>query len=126
MSRDTRSDSSALAPLTRTSSGSMNTSTPAGTGIGCFPIRLIAASPDVGDDLATVALVAGFVAGHHAMGRGHDRGAHAALDLGDLALVGVDTAAGTGRTLQPGDHRGALVRVLELDAQRLADARGLG
>src|SRR4051794_41704007 len=93
MSRATRSSSSPRLPLTRTSSGSMNTSTPAGTGMGCFPIRLMPASPHVGDDLAAHLLALGLVTGHDALGGRDDRGAHAAEDLGDLARVDVGAAA---------------------------------
>ena len=49
MSRGMRSVSSPLGPLTRTRSVSMDTVTPAGTGMGCLPMRLIAArSPHLG------------------------------------------------------------------------------
>src|SRR3712207_8638217 len=39
------------------------------------------------DDFAADALAARLVAGHHALRRGQDRGAHAAEHLGDLAVV---------------------------------------
>src|SRR3954453_4841201 len=126
MSRDTRSSSSPRVPLTRTTSGSMNTSTPAGTGMGCFPIRLIAGSPHVGDDFAADGLALGLVAGHHAAGGRHDRRAHAAEDLGDLARVDIGAAAGRGHALQPRDHRRAVLGVLQAHAQSLADAGRLG
>jgi len=39
MSRGTRSDSSPFGPFTLTRSGSIEIVTPAGTGMGCLPIR---------------------------------------------------------------------------------------
>src|SRR3954451_18007829 len=83
MSRCTRSLSAPRGPLTWTTSGSMATVTEAGTGMGLRPMRLMR-SPDVGDDLAADARLAGLVAGHHAVGGGHDGGAHAALHLREL------------------------------------------
>src|SRR3954468_8283343 len=88
MSRDLRSSRLPRGPLTRTTSGSIVTVTPLGTGMGCLPIRDIQL-PDVGHDFAADALAPCLVAGHHALGRGQDRGAHAALDLGDLAVPDV-------------------------------------
>src|SRR5215208_6753713 len=126
MSRATRSSSSPRVPFTRTSSGSMKTSTPAGTGIGCFPIRLIVGSPDVGDDLAADATALGLVARHDAVGGRDDRGAHAAEDLGDLARVDVGAAARRGDALEARDDGCTALGVLEADAQGLAHAGGLG
>src|SRR5687767_5677889 len=80
MSRWMRSERSPLGPATRTTPGSMATVTPVGTGMGCLPIRDIGL-PDLRHQLAADALAARVVAGHHALGRGDDRGAHAALDL---------------------------------------------
>src|SRR5215218_960836 len=121
MSRSTRSSSSPRTPLTRTASGSMKTSTPVGTGMGCFPMRLIVESPDVGDDLAADAFAVGLVAGHDSAGSGNDRRAHAAQDLGDLARVDVRAAAGRGDALDAGDDRRALLDVppLAQDARQL-------
>src|SRR4051794_11604045 len=99
MSREMRCSSWPFGPFTRTSSGSIVTSTPLGTGMGCFPIRLIAHSPDVCDHFAADACVTRLVTGHHAPGRGHDRGAHAAEDLRHLASRYVLAPAGTGHAL---------------------------
>src|SRR5215216_2115240 len=84
MSRLTRSWSSPFGPFTFTSSRSTMISTPSGTAMGCLPMRLIR-SPDPGYELAADAFAARFVTGHHAPRRGHDRGAHAALDLRHVA-----------------------------------------
>src|SRR3954468_4940760 len=89
MSRGLRSSRLPRGPLTRTTSGSIVTVTPVGTGMGCFPIRLIEGSPDVRHDFAADALAPRLVAGHHALGRGKDRRGHAALDLGDLLVPDV-------------------------------------
>src|SRR3954469_11559389 len=122
MSRGLRSSSDPRGPLTRTTSGSIETSTPVGSGIGCFPMRLIApGSPDVGDDLAADARAAGLVAGHHAPRRGQDRGAHAAEHLRDLGVVHVGASAGLRDALHAGDDGRAVLRVLQADAQHLAD-----
>src|SRR5213083_1783877 len=87
MSRGLRSSRLPRGPLTRTTSGSIETVTPLGTGMGCFPIRDISRSPDVGHYFAADALADRLVAGHDALRRRDDRRAHAALDLGDLAAV---------------------------------------
>src|SRR3954451_10813620 len=126
ISRETRCSSSPLGPFTRTSSGSMNTSTPVGTGMGSFPIRLMARSPDVRDHFAADALPASVVARHHALGGGHDGSAHSAENLRYLTGRHVLAATRPRHALEAGDHRRALLRVLEPHAQRLADAGGLG
>src|SRR6059036_719740 len=89
----TRSSSSPLGPLTFTRPGSTCTSTPSGTGMGCFPIRLMG-SPDLGHKLAAHMRLARLVAGHHPAGGGDDRGSHAAQDLGDVVGAYVTPAAG--------------------------------
>src|ERR1700722_5180667 len=87
MSRGTRSTSSPLGPLTRTDSGSIATVTPAGRGMGCFPILDMSCAwlPDLGHDLAADTRGAGVVAGHDTVGGRDDRGTHAALHLGNAA-----------------------------------------
>src|SRR6185437_13923444 len=126
ISRETRCSSSPFGPFTRTTSGSMKTSTPVGTGIGSFPIRLIVRSPDVRDYLAADALPASVVARHHALRGGHDGSAHSAEDLRNLAGGHVLAAARARYALEARDHRRALLRVLEADAQRLTHPGGLG
>src|ERR1700726_266440 len=94
MSRLMRSESSPLGPFTRTDSGSIETVTPAGTGMGCLPILDISSSsPDLRQDLAAHARGASVMAGHHATRGRHDRGAHAAEYLRDV--LGVDVGAPT-------------------------------
>src|SRR4051794_26396737 len=82
--------------------------------------------PDVRDHFAADALAPRFVTGHHALRRGEDRGAHAALDLGDLRVADVRAAAGRGYALHAADHRLASLGVLQPHAQHLTDPTGLG
>src|SRR5690349_12239993 len=122
MSRLMRSDNSPLGPLTVTRSGSIAMVTPAGTEMGCLPMRDIASDglPDLRHDFAADALDAGLVAGHDALGGRHDRGAHAALNARDVGVVDIGALPGARDPLQPGDHRLARLRVLEGDRQHLA------
>src|SRR4051794_5018212 len=124
MSRWMRSVSSPLGPLTRTSSGSIDTVTPEGTGMGFLPIRDMVWLPDVRDDLAADARVATLVAGHHASRRGHDRRPHAAEHLRDLGVVDVAALAGARDAPQAGDRRAPLIGVLERHADELAGVIG--
>src|SRR4051812_38089728 len=126
MSRGMRSESSPLGPFTRTRSVSIETVTPEGTGIGCLPIRLIAASPDLRDEFAPDALVAGVVAGHHAVRRGDDRRAHAALHLGNVLGVDVGAPARPRHPAQARDDGLAILGVAQDDAHVLAGALRLG
>src|SRR5215218_1148744 len=126
MSRWMRSESSPLGPLTVTSSGSIATLTPAGTGMGLRPIRLIADSPNLRHDLATEARSARLVTGHHAMGRRDDRRAHPTLDLRDVVMVDVGPLAGAGHPLDALDHRLAVARVLESHVDELAGVLCVG
>src|SRR3954471_5489343 len=125
MSRGLRSSRLPRGPLTRTTSGSIVTVTPVGTGMGCLPIRDIS-SPDVRDHFAADALAPRLVTGHHALGRGKDRRAHAALDLWDLLVPDVRAPARGGDALHAADHRLATLGVLQPHAQHLADPTGLG
>src|SRR3954454_619145 len=121
MSQWTRSKSSPRGPFTRTTSGSMETVTPAGTVMGLRPMRLMGSrSPDLCHDLAADASAAGLVAGHDALRRRDDGGAHAAEHLGDAGGGDVVALARTGRALEPGHDGLAVLRVLELDANELA------
>src|SRR3954467_11426506 len=83
MSRWMRSTSSPFGPLTRTDSGSMATVTPAGTAMGLRPIRLLERPPNLCHHFAADAAATGLVAGHDALGRRDDGGAHAAQHLRD-------------------------------------------
>src|ERR1700686_3121016 len=120
MSRCTRSASSPLGPFTRTSSGSIETVTPLGTGMGCLPIRDMLSSPDLRENLAADACGAGVVSGHDAVRGRDDRGAHAAENLGDVLRVDVGTSARTRHALEPGDRRAAVLGVLQADLDQLA------
>src|SRR4051812_8104868 len=125
MSRLTRSSSSPLGPLTFTRPVSTWTSTPSGTAIGCFPIRLIERSPDLGDELAAHARAPGVVARHHAPGGGDDGRSHPALDLGHLVGADVFPPPGPRDPLQAVDDRSAVLGVLEPHVELLAHACGL-
>src|SRR4051794_32979910 len=111
--------SSPFGPLTAMLPGAISTVTASGTGTGFLPMRLIC-SADVGDDLATDALRAGFVAGHHSGGGAEDRGAGPAVDARDAFVVDVAAAARARDPFDPEDHRPAVLGVLELDVDRLA------
>src|SRR3954469_25956136 len=106
MSRETRSESSPFGPLTRTRSGSIVSSTPEGTTIGCLPIRLMAL-PDLRDKLAADAVAACVGPGREAARGGNDRGAHAAEHGRDVARVHVDAATRLGNALDSRDDGGA-------------------
>src|SRR5437588_5947958 len=112
MSRWILSVSSPRGPLTVTRSGSIETVTPPGTGMGCLPIRDIAL-PDPRHDLAADALDPRVVAGHQPLGRGDDRGPHSALDAWDVVVVDVRPPAGPRDALEAGDYGLALGRVLD-------------
>src|SRR4051812_10103376 len=124
MSRWTRSESSPRGPVTRTTSGSMVTVTPSGTGMGCLPMRLIG-SPDLRHDLAADAPLACLVTGEHTGRGGDDRGAHAALDLGDAVGRDVAPLAGARDAPQAGDGRAAILGVLQRDPNDLAGMVGV-
>src|SRR3954447_16158208 len=116
---------SPLGPFTATRPGPTSTVTASGTGMGFLPIRLMIWSPDVGDDLAADALRLRFVACHHAYRGADDRRAGAAVHAGDLLVVDVAAAARARDALQAGDHRAAVLGVLEADLDRLAHGRRL-
>src|SRR4051794_6120859 len=119
MSRETRSWSSPLGPFTRTSSGSIVSSTPDGTGIGCLPIRDMRL-PDLRDELAANAVTACVVTGHQAARGRDDRCAHATEDARDVLRGDVGAATRLGDALQARDDRAAVLRVLEAHVQLVA------
>src|ERR1700761_8472833 len=108
--------------------GAIVTETASGTATGFLPIRLISSSPrlpDVGDYLAADALLARFVAGHHA-GRGaDDRGPRPTLDPRHVFVVHVAAAPGPGDPFDPQDDRPTVLGVLEGHLDRLAHRSGL-
>src|SRR5688572_9888292 len=124
MSRCTRSDREPRGPLTWTTSGSMTTSTPLGTGMGLRPMRDMPL-PDLRHDLAADLRAAGVVPGHDALGRREDGRAEAALDLRDLRGVHVVALAGPRDAAQAGDRRAAVGGVLETDLEDLAGVLGV-
>src|SRR5688572_7689708 len=124
-SGETACDSSPLGPFTRTSPGSTATSTPAGIWIGSFPMRLMIRLPDVGEDLAADALVAGLIRRHDTARSGEDGRPHAALDARQLVGGGVLATAGLGHAAHAADHRRPSLGVLELDPQRVELRRAL-
>src|SRR5450755_2640789 len=69
--------------------------------------------PDLRHDLAADAHDAGLVAGHDSLGGRDDRGAHPALDPGDVSVVDIRALARARYALHPGDHRLAVLGVLE-------------
>src|SRR5690606_35459917 len=81
-------ESSPFAPLTRTVLPSIFTSTPAGSGIGCLPMRdttatSLAPLPDVVDDFPADALLARFLLRHQCLRRHR---------YGDALLAVIDDA----------------------------------
>src|SRR6185437_10502816 len=99
-------DSVPLGPRAVTVRPSMATSTPAGTVIGCFPMRDISSaplSPDEGEDFPAHAFLGGLPVGEQPAGRGDDRHAQAAEHLGQRGRLGVYPQAGLGHPAQPSD-----------------------
>src|SRR5439155_13740170 len=76
-------------------------------------------SPDEAEDLAADTLLLGGAARDQAVGRGQDRGAHAAEDARQAVLARVDAAAGLGDALQIRDHPLSVLAELELDRKRV-------
>src|SRR5262249_8950489 len=106
--------SSPSGPLTITRPGSIAMLTPAGTGMGCLPMRLIRL-PDEGEDLAADAALGGGPVGDEPGRRGQDRGAHPAEHARQAVLARVDAAAGLGHAAQSVDDALAASAVLQLD-----------
>src|SRR3954453_9668543 len=110
--------SSPRGPLTWTRPGEIATFTPAGTSIGCLPIRLMAmapGSPDEAEDLAADTLLLGGAARDEPRGGGQDSGAHATEDARKAILARIDAAPGLRDALDVGDDPLAVAPVLELD-----------
>src|SRR5690349_20216975 len=123
MSAERRWLSSPFGPLTATLPGATSTVTLSGTEMGFLTILLmgilVARSPDVGDDLAADALLLGFMPGHPP-GRGaDDRVLGPAIAPRHLVVFEVAPAARPRDSLHPGDHRPAVLGVLEADSDRL-------
>src|SRR5437764_11919335 len=110
--------SSPLGPDTVTRPGSTETSTPAGTWMGCLPMRDMSL-PDKTNDFAADALRRGGAARDHAAGRGQDCSSEAAQHARQAVLARVDAPARLGHALEAGEHALAATAVLELDDERL-------
>src|SRR5437763_3083511 len=82
--------------------------------------------PDLSHDLATDALAPSVVTGHHSLGGGDDRRSHPALDPRDVGMVDVGPPAGPRDTLEAGDYRRPLARVLQSHPQLSAGVAGRG
>src|SRR5205085_4367227 len=121
MSRWIRSESSPRGPFTVTRSGSIETVTPEGTGMGCLPIRDIRL-PHPRHDLAADSLDPRVMTGHKASGGGDDRRSHPALDPRDVGMVDVRALTWPRDALKPGDNGLALGRVLERHRDLIAGA----
>src|SRR5262245_52066545 len=93
-------------PLTETRWPSIVTSTPAGTGTGCFPIRDIVSSspsPHVREDFAAHALSSRLAIGPQTRRRGDDRHAEAAQNPRQVGRFRVDAQTGLGHPAQSRD-----------------------
>src|SRR5256885_1772277 len=73
--------------------------------------------PDLTEDLAADSILRGFVARQHTLGCRHDRQTESAEGSGDFLFVAVDAAARARDALDAVNHRLAIGRVLEIDAQ---------
>src|SRR5947208_6432300 len=110
--------SSPFGPDTVTRPGSTDTSTPAGTLMGCLPIRDMSL-PDETDHFAADAFALGGAARDDAAGRGQDCSSEAAEDARQALLVRVDAPPGLRHALQAGQHALTAAAVLELDDEHL-------
>src|SRR3990170_909330 len=126
-------------PFTLTRPGAIETSTPAGTGIGFLPILLnvlafspsshpkkigakrdlLRVSPDKTDDFSADAELLRLAARDHAARGGEDRRPHSAENAREPLLARVDPPAGLRDPLQVGDDPLAIPAELELDDKRI-------
>src|SRR5579875_1770173 len=114
--------SSPLGPLTCTVRPSTRTSTPEGTGIGSFPIRLMSAnpSPDVGEDFPAHALLGALLVGAQTAGGGDDRDAEAAEHARQVGGLRVHPQTGLADPPDSRDRALPVRPVLQGDGQHLA------
>src|SRR5712691_3355346 len=109
-----------LGPSALTRPFSTWTFTPWGISTGFLPMRdMVSLSPHVGEDFAADLLLARLAVGQDALGRGHDRHAHAGQDGRDLVVADVDPPARRGHAHQSRDHLLVGRAVLEIDAERV-------
>src|SRR5262245_5623928 len=107
-------ESSPSGPLTITRPGETETFTPAGTSMGCLPIRLMSL-PHEANDLSTDAALLRRSAGDHAGRRGEDRRPHPTEHPREPVLARVDAAARLGDPLEVGDDALAVPAEPQLD-----------
>src|SRR6185503_10814044 len=94
-------------------------SEPFGSAISFFPIRDMAISlPDLAEHFAADAALRGFGTRENALRGRHDGESESAENLRQLFLSAVDAAARTRNALDAVDHGLAVIRVLEVEAQR--------
>src|SRR5512143_2291317 len=115
--------SSPLGPFTWTWVPFRSTVTPLGISTGIRPMRDTSyLLPDLAQDLAAHAQLAGARAGHDSLGSGKDRHAQTGKNPRDVGLLGVNAAPGSADALdarQHGPALAALAHILDLEAQRL-------
>src|SRR5215207_1064565 len=110
--------SSPSGPFTITRPGESETDTPAGSSMGCLPIRLIG-SPDEADDFSADSLLGRGSARDQTVGGGQDRDAHPAEDARQPVLARIDAASWLRDPLEVGDHALAVSAELQLDHERV-------
>src|SRR4051812_16946818 len=118
-----------FAPLMVTCSGDRVAVTPFGRSTGALAIldmsvSLLTSGHDA-QDFAALSDRTGLLVRHHALGRRHNHGAHAAENLRQLVLAAVDPQARTADALDAVDNRAPLV-ILQADGQRRLAAVALG
>src|SRR5215217_6745231 len=120
----TASDSEPFGPLTDTFWPSIVTSTPDGTGTGCFPIRDMSTypSPHVCEDFAAHALTSGLTVGPEARGSGDDRHTKATQNPRKVGGFRVHPQTGLGHPAQARNAALPAGAVLQLYDKVFADS----
>ena len=103
--------------------GEVLAETPAGTGTGTFPMRLI--SEHLREHFAADILVARFRVGQNTLWRRYDGDAHAVTHDREIFRTRIDAAAGLGHASHMLD-RGLALKIFQLDAQAIMAGDGLG
>src|SRR5579864_6030270 len=115
-----------FAPLMVTESADTLAVTPWGRLTGAFAILdMVGSLRHDAQDFTALSDRARLFVGHHALGRGHDDGAHAAEHLGQLVLAAIDAQARTAHPLDAIDD-GAALEILQPDDQRWLAAIAVG
>src|SRR5487761_346944 len=105
-----------LGPWASIASSVIWTFTPDGSGIGFLPIRDMAL-PNLAQEFAAHAFLAGGLSGHDSARRGKNRNAHAANDGANAGLANVAAAAGARNALQIREHAALVAGVAKKNAQ---------